>query len=178
MRHFLWQVNILLKWLSQFRFNKAKHGTLRSLNKYLFEQKLKSFLGCKEANKLYKLFDSATKKIRFQFLKFQMYDKNAEVEISWGLFHKVNKLFQVTGKPHNSRLKQDVRANRTFTWEQLKLEVLVFFSFLISFTNTFLKQRAKNYNCSHWYFRGLYPMKMNLYPCKLEQLKKSYRPLL
>lgn len=56
-----------------------------------------------------------------------MYDKNAEVEISWGLFHKVNKLFQVTGKPHNSRLKQDVRANRTFTWEQLKLEVLGFF---------------------------------------------------
>lgn len=115
---------------------------------------------------------------RFQFLKFQMYDKNAEVEISWGLFHKVNKLFQVTGKPHNSRLKQDVSANRTFTWEQLKLEVLVFFSFLIAFTNTFLKPRAKNYNCSHWYFRGLYPMKMNLYPCKLEQLKKSYRPLL
>lgn len=107
-----------------------------------------------------------------------MYDKNAEVEISWGLFHKVNKLFQVTGKPHNSRLKQDVRANRTFTWKQLKLEVLVFFSFLISFTNTFLKPRAKNYNCSQWYFRGLYPMKMNLYPCKLEQLKKSYKPLL
>ena len=53
------------------------------------------------------------------------------------------------GKPHNSRLKQDVHANRTFTWEQLKLEVLVFFSFLISFTNTFLKPRAKNYNCSH-----------------------------
>lgn len=117
-------------------------------------------------------------KKRFQFLKFQMYDKNAEVEISWGLFHKVNKLFQVTGKPHNSRLNQDARTNRTFTWEQLKLEVLVFFSFLISFTNTFLKPRAKNYNCSHWYFRGLYPMKMNLYPCKLEQLKKSYKPLL
>ena len=50
-----------------------------------------------------------------------MYDKNAEVEISWGLFHKVNKLFQVTGKP------RDERANRTFTWEQLKLEILVFF---------------------------------------------------
>lgn len=29
-----------------------------------------------------------------------MYDKDAEVEISWGLFHKEKKnLFQVTGKP-------------------------------------------------------------------------------
>ena len=72
-----------------------------------------------------------------------MYDKNAEVEISWGLFHKVNKLFQVTGKPHNSRLKQDVRANRTFTWEQLKLEVLVFFHFWFHLPIPFWNQEPK-----------------------------------
>lgn len=57
-----------------------------------------------------------------------MYDKDAEVEISWGLFHKEKKTFFRWRE--NRSLNQHPCDNGTFTWEQLKIAVLVF-SFLI-----------------------------------------------